>query len=1039
MEKIKNINIKEYWLPKFSVNRPVAVLMIYISLLTLSIVSFFRMKLDLFPDITFPTLSVITYYRGAGVQEVEEKLTKLIESNLSIVRNVDKITSISKEGVSIVSFKFKWGTDLDAAGNDIRDRLGFIQRMIPEEADDPMIFRFDFQDMPIIFIGATAEQSYPRLFDILSRDAADMFKKVPGVGNVIVGGAKMRQININVDRLKLNAYNLTLLDVKSALLRNNLTVPSGDIKIGNMNYLLRVPAEYANVSEIGETAVGTFRGGTVKIKDIASVEDAHPEETDAAMINGQPGAMMMIQKRSQANTVEVARGVRKELPNVQKRLPADVKLKVLMDSSEDIEKIISNLRHVLWVAVFLIFGVIMFFLRKITPAFIVFTSIPVSLIDSFMLQYLFGYTINMISMLALTIAVGLVVDDALVVMENQIRHQQELGESPKTAAIFATSEVGRAVTVSTLTSCIVFLPMIFATGIAGILFRQLSVVIVITLLLSLFDSLTLNPTLSSMILKAQEQKKTRGILNRFFAWSEMRVTLIEDFYLKTIRWALEHRKTVILGAFGIFATSLLLIPFVGTEFFPEEDDGKLITTVELPVGTKVEVTHKVMAEIEKKYRKIMPSEWVKDIFWRDGINRVSGSFLAGMGQKVGYHIGSFNSVLVDKEKRKWSLGDVAEKLREEVKKIPGVVRFGSISHQQMFTGIQSPMVVNIYGYDLDKSYALAQKIQSMMEEIKGFKDIAISLDMRSPEYHIILDRPKMSALGLSALDVVNTVNLAFAQQRASIYREMGDEYDIVIRMRDSDRKSERDIEDLFVRTPSGSLVKISNFVKFKKTYGPLQIDREDQQRIIRVTANIYGRDLGSLTRELERKLKKMVLPPQFDISFGGSVKEQRESFQSLGLALVLGILLVYMIIAAQFESLMVPLIIMFSVPFGFVGAIWVFALTGFTLNVGSFIGLILMVGLVVKQAIVYLDYALQIQNQTDDIKLALIEAGRIRLRPILMTVSAMIFGMVPMALSQKQGSEFWQPLSLSVIGGLLASTLVTLVLIPTLYYIWKKR
>ncbi|MBN2144682.1 MAG: efflux RND transporter permease subunit, partial [Candidatus Aureabacteria bacterium] len=473
-------HITPFWLPSFSVRRPVTVIMIYLALLTLSIVSMTRMKLDMFPDVSFPTITVITQYQGAGAREVEQQITKPIESQLSIVRNLDQLTSKSSEGLSIVQLKFKWGIDLDNAANDVRDRLGLIKRYIPEEADDPMIMRFDMQDMPILFVGATAKETFAKLYDLLDKDVSDMLKRINGVGNVMVNGGISRQINIDVDRQKLESRGLTLMTLKASLRRNNLMTAAGDIKIGDIKYLLRVPGEFENVDEIKEAPIGMYQGNVVKMKDVAHVLDSSPEESDRVCINGERGAVLIIQKRSGANIVEVSNAVMKALPGIQGKLPKDVKLEILIDGADDVRRTLKNLSDTLWIAVILIFGIILFFVRQLRPAVIVFTSIPVSLVDSFMLQYLFGYTVNMISLLAITIAVGLVVDDALVVMENQVRHMEEFGSSPKEAAINATSQVGRAVTVSTLTSCIVFLPMIFATGIAGIFFKQLAVVIVVT-------------------------------------------------------------------------------------------------------------------------------------------------------------------------------------------------------------------------------------------------------------------------------------------------------------------------------------------------------------------------------------------------------------------------------------------------------------------------------------------------------------------------------------------------------------------------------
>ena len=1025
------------WLTAFSVRRPVTIFMIYLGLLTLSLVALSRMGLDMYPDVSFPSISVITQYQGAGAEEIEEKITKPIESQLSIVRNLDQITSRSKEGSSSVQLRFKWGVNLDDAANDVRDRLGMIRRILPDEAEEPMIFRFDLQDMPIIFIGARARESYSRLYTLLNKDVSDMLKRINGVGNVSINGGVERQINVDVDRQKLESRGITLSEIKMALNKNNLMTAAGDIKIGDVKYLLRVPGEFRSVEEIREVPVGYYQGNYVKIKDIAEVRDSSPEESDRVKINGELGAMMFIQKRSGANIVKVSDAILEALPRIQARLPKDVTLDVIMDNAQDVRRTLKNLSETLWIAVLLIFGIILFFIRRMRPALIVFTSIPLSLVDSFMLQYAFGYTINIISLLAITIAVGLVVDDALVVMENQVRHQDEFGSSPREAAVQATSQVGRAVTVSTLTSCIVFLPMIFATGIAGIFFRQLAVVISFTLLVSLFDSLTLNPTLCSIFLKREDERQKKS--HWFFNWSERQFQKLERFYADIIGFALDYRKTVLFLMVLLFGASMVVVPLVGTDFMPDQDDAKPGLTIELPVGTRVEVTHEVMEKVEAEFKKLVPKEWIEAVFWRDGVKKSSG-FRDGMGMKSGLNVGSFNAVLVEKQDRGKSKNEILDILRQNLK-IPGITRMVPVDRSQMMTGSGNNMVVNVYGFDLNKVYEYGEKIKSIMEnEVEGLKDVRISQDMTNPEYHIYIDRQKASTLGLSVSEISDTINMAFAQQKSSIYREYGDEYEIVVRLRDEDRKSETDLDTLFVKSPHGALIRLSNVARFEKSTGPVQIEREDQQRLIRVQANVRGRDLGSVTRELDERLQKIPYPFGISYGFSGSVKDQKESFQSLGLAIILGIFLVYMVMAAQFESFMIPLIIMFSIPFGFVGAIWVFAATGFSLNMSTFIGLILMIGLVVKQAIVYLDYAIHLRERHEnDIRFCLIEAGRVRLRPILMTVSAMILGMLPLALSAKQGNEFWQPLALSVIGGLIMSTLVTLVLIPTLYSLWEGR
>jgi len=1038
MRDAKNKIVHVLALPKFAVEHPVAIAMLYSGLLVLSLAAFFRIGVDMFPDVAYPVVSVITTYRGASAEEVEAKITSRVEGQVSTVRNLKDVQSISKEGLSAVILKFEWGTDLDNSANDVRDRLGILRKFLPDDADDPMLMRIDMKDIPILIMAANAEESFPRIYNILDTDVSNMLKRVPGVGNVMVRGGQSRQINVDVDRRRLEAYGLTLSEVKRAVLANNLMQPAGNMQIGMTDYMLRVPGEFSSPEEIAGATVGIFRGQAVRIRDVAQVNDSHPYESERVMANSRRGAILMVQKRSEANAIEVADAVKKALPEIHRRIPSDITIKPLIDTSADIKRTLGNLSETLVLAAVLILVLILFFLRRVRPAAIVFVSMPISLLDSFLVQYLCGYTINIISLLALTIAIGLVVDDALVVMENQIRRQEELGEDPKTAAVNATSEVGRAVTMATLASCVVFLPMLFSTGLAGVMFRPLSVVLCVTLLLSLFDSLTLNPMLSSQFLRPHK-KSPLPIIEKLYAAFEKALARMGNGYRDLISWVLENPKKVVFGSAALLAVSLLLIPFIPTEFMSEQDSGQIEVVAELPVGARVEATHKVMEAIEKRFKDIVPAGWIANgIIWRDG-SSAQGSMQSAMEGKSGSNIGTFMASLCPRDKRPLNVTQINEKMRAAIADIPGINRLsisgGGINAKLI--GSAKPMCLNIYGYDLMAANAFAERVKFLMEkEMTGFKDVTISLDLTRPEYHVVIDRAKAGAMGIPVQTIAETVNLAFGQNKSAVYRESGDEYDIVVRLRDEDRRAEPDLEGLFVRAANGEPIRLSNVAHFEKKPGPLQIDREDQQRLIKVEADITGRDLGKATRALSKRMAELPTPAGVVTAFGGSVKEQKESFQSLIGALLLGVMLTYMVMAAQFESLVVPLVIMFSLPFGFVGAIWVFALTGFSLNVTSFIGLIMMVGLVVKQAIVYLDYALQlIDNDEWDIKEALKEAGRVRLRPILMTVGAMVFGFVPMAISTKQGSEFWQPLSLTIIGGLLVSTVITLVLIPAVYYL----
>jgi len=1026
---------------EFAVRRPVTVVMIYVGLLALAGVAFTRLRIDLLPDISFPTIGIATTYEGAGAEEIEQKVTRIIESTVAITTNLKEIQSVSKEGISVVRLMFEWGTDLDAAANDVRDKLGVLERYLPEGTEKPQIFRFDLKDMPVVFLGARANESYPRLYDLLNNEVSDALKRVPGVGNVFVRGGFMRQVNIKIDRQKLEARNLTASDVVRALASNNVTLPSGTMKIARTEYLLRALGEFTSIDQMSTVPLGQWEGRTVYLKDVAEVEDGHYDETERVRINGEPGAMVLVQKRSEANTVDVVRSIRERLPQIQKTLPADVRIDILRDNALDIQRNIDNLARALRDGALFVMLVIVFFLRKFRPAFIVLLSIPVSLIDSFLFQYLFGYTINTISLMSLTIVVGMVVDDAIVVMENQVRHQEELKESPMEAAVRATGEVGRAVIASTLTSVIVFLPIIFARGVAGVLFRQLGVVIIITLLLSLFDSFTLNPMLSSRFLILHRLEKRRSSLERFYEWSESFFKGIEQRYQNLITYSLGHKKIVLLTAGGLLVFSLALAPLVGTEFMPEQDAGNIQAQIELPVGTRIEATNAVFEEADMIMRKDIAESERNFIFWRDGTNP-KNAFGSMMGSKSGSHVGSLNARLVEKDKRERGIKEINEVLRKDLSRIPGIYRVGLYTGDLMthlITGHDKPLSVDIVGYDMDASNRIAEQVSSILESEPGVRDVEISRDISQPEIQVSMDREKAGALGVPVQTVADTMDIAFGGKVAGIYREKGNDYDIFVRFRDEDRHDTSDINETWVRSTSGKLIPLQNLVRIGVGKGPVQIERDEQQRIVRVMANTYGKSLGKIAQSLEPKIKKVPLPPAFHIEMGGFVKEQREAFNDLILVFLLAGMLTYMIMASQFESLRDPFIIMFSVPFGIVGVIWALFLTGRTVNVNSFIGIIMMVGIVVKNAIVYLDYALQLRRKGIGVTEALKEAGRVRLRPILMTTSAMLLGLLPMALSQGQGSEQWQAMSIAVIGGLIVSTLVTLVLVPVLYAFFESR
>ncbi|PIU83333.1 MAG: AcrB/AcrD/AcrF family protein [Elusimicrobia bacterium CG06_land_8_20_14_3_00_38_11] len=1015
-------------LPEFSVKRPVATVMFYIAIFVLSIVALSRLALDMFPEITLPAIAVITQYQGAGPEEVEQKITKILESNLAITPDLKEMKSVSKENISMINLVFEWGVNLDAATNDVRDRIDFAKRFLPEDVEKPTVMKFDMNQIPILFVAATAKESYPRIKDILDEKLADPLKRIPGVGNVFVRSPIERQINVDVDRFKLQARGLVISDVVNSLRLNNITLPAGTMDVASKEFLLRIPGEFENVSQISKIPVGNYKGTAVYLKDVADVSDGFKEQTQYIRMNRSKGAIMMLQKKSGANTVTVAEAVKKRIEELKKTLPPDIKLTIPMDTSDDIRRVINNLRDTVIVGGILVILVVFLFLSNFRAAGIICISIPASLIISFLFLYLMGYTINIMSLSAMAIAIGMVVDDAIVVLENIFRHIIELKKDKKSASISATNEVGLAVSAATFATVVVFIPLIFTGGIAGIIFKQLGLIISLTLLTSLFVSLTLIPLISFGFLKA---KKGIEKFDRLFLF-------IEKEYKILLTKALNHRwKTV--GIFGaVLLGSLILIPLVGTEFMPEQDAGFLQVTFETPVGTNVHKTNEILLSFEDIVDKDVPE---KIIFFATCGQEAGGT--AGMsGMEQDSNIGMIMGKLVDKDKRKRGIRDINEALRKKFSKIPGVAKLNFATGdpmQQRMLGSEKPVVVEVLGFDYAETDLISEKIKETMEGIKGLTDVSISRETGKPEYRIEIDRAKITALGLPIYTIADIANAAFAGKRATVYRELGDEYDVFVRLQKKDRIDIADIEGLNIRTPAGVLVPLKNFVKIEKKTGPVNIERKDQTRLVKVEANTLGRSLGKVTSELQGKLKKIPLPKGVAIEYGGSIKEQKESFRDLFLALLLGIFLTYMVMAAQFESFRDPFIIMFSIPFAIVGVIWGLLITGMTLNITSFIGLIMLVGIVVKNAIVFIDYTIQQRNKQIPVYEALLESGRVRLRPILMTSLTTVFGMLPLALSRGTGSETWNSLGVTVIFGLTVSMFITLIIIPVVYSLFEEK
>ncbi len=1049
-------------LPEFGVKRPVTNLMIFASIVLLAFYSLSRLGIDSFPEIEPPVISVISTYPGASPEDVEIKVTEELENQLATTPGLEKITSSSSEGVSVISLKFVWGTNLDEASNDIRDRIELAKRLlpdIPEEMENPFIFKFNTSNIPILFIGFTAEQTYTELYDLIDKRIGDALRQLPGVGTVqFQGGGLERQINIWVDKQRLEGYGFSILDIQNVLKQENVTQPVGSIKSGLTDYLIRLPGEFATPEEINTVILGRRDQGFVYLKDVARIEDGFKEITTLVRIDRKPGLTMMIQKQSGTNAVEVARRVHKRLNELKKTLPSDVKMIKIFDTSEDIIVSLKSLSSSVWLAVLLVILVVWFFLRQFAPSMIIALTIPFSLLISFIYLFLSGKTINTISLSSLAIASGMVVDNAIVIVDNVYRHFEK-GERPQEASIFGASEMFLAVAASTLTTVVVFMPMLFIPGVVGVIFGELAVIVIVTLVASLFTAATFSPMLCSKWLKLNfAQNGTQKKSSKFYDLSERWFSAMEAFYGRSLGWALRHKNVIVIGFFAAFIVTLALTKFVGNEFIPEEDTGDVRITVNLPIGTRVEETDKVAQRIEEMFNKEVPE--ARYFYVRSGnIPGIGRAF----GNVSGTHIVTAGVKLVVKTERKRSVSEVAQALRRNIQLIPGVIKTDVSSGNpigRLITGGGGKSIqLEIIGHSFEETDALAQKVKAILENVPGAVDVSISREFNRPELKIEVDRVKASALGLDMNTIADTLKTFIQGTTATKYREKGKTYDIYVRLEDTSRAKIEDIENLSIlpplpedKTSFGALaelaqikgvvrkpVQLANIAKIYESPGPQEIDRKNRERVVKVECNAYKRSSGKIVEDFKKELDKIAVPADISFNLGGEAEEQRKAFKDLTLLLIMGIALVYMVMAAQFESLLDPFIIMFAIPFTFIGVILGFVTTGTTLSVVTFLGIVMLMGIVVNNAIVLVSYIHILRARGFSMYEAVTVGGRERLRPVLMTTITTLVGLLPLALSRGEGSETWQPLGITMIGGLTVSTLITMFFVPTMYAIFHRK
>ena len=1021
-------------LSETGVRRPVATLMAFVAVFLLGVIAWQRLAIDMMPEIESPSISVFTRWDGASTEDVEQQITRVIESALGSVTDLDEITSTTSEGVSRVTCKFKWGTELGEAANDMRDLLERAKRRLPDDADDPVMFKFNTANMPILGFSVTATENIEKLEDTVNDDIVDVLKRVPGVGTAEAFGGLERQVNVLLDPAKLSAHGLSVAAIAAAIDADNQTEPAGNVKIGTVDYTIRVPGEFATPEEVGLVVVKRDGDKVVRVSDVARVEDGFAEETRVVERMGRAGMMVDVQKRSGENTMAVARRVMDKLEEIKANLPADYSIDLVFDTSDMIGKSIRSVgKTVLWGGLFVVL-VTLFFLRSARTSLVIALTIPFSLIIASVFMFLKGWTINLMSLSALALAVGMVVDNAVVVLENVISHVSR-GTGRREAAMFGADEVGTAILASTLTTIVVFVPLVFVDGVTGIMLGQLGGIVTATLVASVVCSLLLTPMLASKLLRPSPAG--RGAYARFYAWSEGRLAALERGYARLLSGALHARWLVVLAAVGVVALTVWGFRSLGSEFMGKEDTGQLSISYQLPLSTRYEITAETGRRILEVVHRVCGDDKIVSEMLRAG-----GS--GGFGGGGGSHAGTIRLRLVDAKFRDRTADEYGDEITREVSQWPEIVKVFSNSGNflnRILMGGGANLLVEVYGWDLDETTAIAERIKRIAQETPGSRDVRVSQDMGKPELSIAIDRAKASAMGLSMQEITATVSALFQGDDASQYREGEDEYDITLRLAAPDRASIEDIRRTELPLPGGGRVRLDAIAQVVEGSGPVTITRKNQQRVVSVEFDATdARPEGDVMADVRRRVaEQIVLPNGVSVEYGGMIEEQEKSEKALTMMILLGIVLVYMVMAAQFESLLHPLLIMFSVPFAFSGVVAVLHLTGTPLSMSAYIGMVLLVGVVVNNSIVLVDYVNLLRTRGRALREAIVEGGRQRLRPVMITTCTTVLGMMPMATSHGDGSATWRPLGLVVVGGLTLASVVSLVLVPTLYYIAERR
>jgi len=1042
------------WLTLAAMRNGIAILMASLAIVLLGATSLGRMPIDLFPNLNYPSLQVGTIYKGASAQDIERSVTYPIEKAVSAVANVRYVESRSRQGFSAVTVQFAWGADIDAGLTEVVQRIQAIMSSLPIGIQQPFILKFDLSNIPVCILTVSGGGLDERaLYDLAYNTVEPQIERLAGVASANVDGGKIRQITVNLDRDRLFSKGLSVNEVTKAVNDANFLLPSGDVKLGTFDYNVFTNNQFSVVAPMEDIVVRRTGTTPIRLRDVGSVADSAETQVSIVRVNGQRAVYLRVNKQPGGNTVDIVDAVKAAMPKLL-GIPPGVSVSMSLDQSTYIRQSIENLWHEAAFGSVLAFLVILVFLRSFVSTVIIGIAIPLSLMLTLVAMYFLGQTLNIFTLGGLALAVGRLVDDSIVELENINRHLTIPGTARRTAVLDAAREVAMPIFVSTITTIVVFLPTVFLEGQSRLLFIPLTFTISFSLFASFLVSRTVTPLLCYHWLKgeheaAQREPGKRGalraLLHRVFAWAGRVLDRMDALYQRRLNWALEHRKTLIGGILVGLASALAVLPLVGTEFFPESDESQFLVQVRAPVGTRVEETERLIKKMEDIIRASTKPEEIKTIVATIGVpNGRSGLF----SRNTGPHTATLQVYLSDPDKRARDHKQIFDSIRPKLAgQFPGTtygVQFGGIVSRVLNSGSDAPIQVEQLGYDLKDARDLARQVARTIQEVPGVADPFISREENYPQYDIVVDREKAAMAGLSQRDIAQAALISLASNVSltpSIFTDprTGNQYNVVVQLDEPYRSSSEDLSRLFVIGDGGRPISLGSVAEIRQGVGPVMIERKYQQRLVKITAQPSGRDLGSIAQNLEDKLRALPLPPGFTFQLTGQIQQQREAFGSLKFTSLLAIILVYMVMASQFKSLLDPFIIMFSVPLGMIGVIWALFLTRTTLNVTSFMGIIMMVGIVVSNGVLLVEYMNELRRRGLPLREAVMQGGRTRLRPILMTSLTTLVGLFPMALGVGTGSEANAPLARAVIGGLAVSTVLTLLLIPTLYAMLEER